>query len=356
MPLLSLLSAAEQVAAHLRANLLRGQWSGTMPGVNRLAPELGVNRKTVEAALRLLEREGLLVGRGRGRRRLIVLPDGGPIRRPLRVALLLFEPADRQLDYIVELQHELVVVGHTVIFPARSLTELNMDVQRIARLVNRTEADVWVVLAGARAVLEWFAAQPFPTFALFGQMQGISIASTGPDKAPALATAARQLIELGHRRIVLLTRRVRRLPAPGRSERAFLEELATRGVATGSYNLPDWEETREGFQQLLGRLFRFTPPTALIVDEATLFIATQQFLAGRSIRVPQECSLICTDSNPAFAWCIPSIAHIRWDARPVVLRILRWALAVGQGRRDVRQTSVRAEFVAGGTIGPAPAG
>ena len=324
-----------------------------MPGGDRLAVELGVNRKTTEAALRQLEWEGLLVRQGPRRRRRIA-PTEGEASRRLRVALLLLERSDRHLEYIIELQHKLVEAGHAVIFPAKTLAELGMDVARIKRVVQQTPAEAWVLGAAAYEVLEWFCAQPVPAFALFGHREGLPIAGTGPSKAPAFTAATRQLISLGHRRIALLTRSLRRLPEPGRSERAFLEELRAHGVATGAFNLPDWEETPGGFQHLLGQLFRVTPPTALIVDEASLFIAAQQFLGGRRLRVPQEVSLICTDPDPAFAWCVPPIAHIHWDFRPVVLRILRWVTAVGRGRRDVKQTLVPAEFVAGGTIGPAP--
>ena len=48
----------------------------------------------------------------------------------------------------------------------------------------------------------------------------------------------------------------------------------------------------EGLQKLLGSLFRLTPPTAMIIDEAPLFAATQQFLASQGLRVPQQVSLI----------------------------------------------------------------
>ena len=43
-----------------------------MPGVGALAKQLGVNHKSAEAALRLLEQEGLLAGQGPGRNRRIV--------------------------------------------------------------------------------------------------------------------------------------------------------------------------------------------------------------------------------------------------------------------------------------------
>ena len=88
MPPMSRQSAAEQIAAHLREELGRGRWSETMPGQIRLADELGVARNTVEAALRQLEREGLLENQGPGRKRLIVIPRGGAALRSMRVAKL----------------------------------------------------------------------------------------------------------------------------------------------------------------------------------------------------------------------------------------------------------------------------
>lgn len=70
--------------------------------------------------------------------------------------------------------------------------------------------------------------------------------------------------------------------------------------------------------------------------------------------MPEDVSLVCTDDDPYFAWCLPSVAHIRWDSAPLVRRIVRWVDNLSRGRDDVRQVMVPAEFVAGGTIGPAP--
>ena len=70
-----LLSVSAQVAAHLRAQLKRGVWVETMPGVGTLAKQLDVDHKSVEAALRQLEQECLLAGQGPGRKRRIVAPS-----------------------------------------------------------------------------------------------------------------------------------------------------------------------------------------------------------------------------------------------------------------------------------------
>ena len=117
-----------------------------------------MNRKTVEAALRRLETEGLLVPQGPGRRRLIRLPKR--VASPsLRVAILLGESADLRQDYQVELQHELAEAGHHVFFAPLTMLEPGMNLKRITRMVATTEADAWVVIAGSREVLEWFAAR-----------------------------------------------------------------------------------------------------------------------------------------------------------------------------------------------------
>ncbi len=344
------LSASEQVAAHLRGELKRGHWRGMMPGANQLTAQLGVNHKTIEAALKQLEHEGLLVGQGQGRKRRIALRVT-KAARPMRIAILDSEPVAIIESYMVELQHRLLAAGHTIFFTEKTLTELGMDLKQIKQLVKRTEADAWLINAGSREVLEWFAAQATPAFAIFGRWEDLPIAATGPDKRSAVIAATRHLISQGHQQIVLVTRRLWRLPEPGPSQRAYLDELKAHSIVTSDYNLPDWEESRDGLLRLLDSLFQVSPPTALILDEAVFFSATMQFLASRGIRVPQQVSLICTNDDPAFSWCTPTISHIHWDPAKMVHRIVRWAAAVSQGRRIVRQTTMPAKFIAGGTAG-----
>lgn len=227
-----------------------------------------------------------------------------------------------------------------------------MDVRRIARMVEAYEADAWVVFAASREVLEWFAAREVPALALAGRRTGVPIASVGPNKPPAMATVTRELIGLGHRRIVLLARQMRRLPTPGESEQAFLNEMIAHGIAPSSFNLPDWEESADGFHARLESLFQLTPPTALIIDAVPFFVAAQQFFAGRTIRVPHDVSMVCTDASLDFEWCRPTVAHIRWDSRPMVRRIVQWVGNVSLGKKDLRQTLTPTEFISGGTIGP----
>ncbi len=344
----------EQVAEHLRNELLGGQWNKGMPGQKLLSKQLGVSGQTVELALQALEKEGLLVGQGAGRRRQIVLPQDTHQNRALRVKILPYDISGRKTDYMLELFHQLQDAGHNAEFTSKTMINLGMSLNRIARFVENSEADAWVVVAGSHDVLNWFAQQPTPAFALFGRLLSVPIAGTGPHKSPAMVEAVRRLAELGHQRIVMLTREDRRKPHPGKVERVFLDELTSQGIATSSYNLPDWEDNPKGFHRCLASLFQYTPPTALIISTLDLFSGTQQFLSHRGIRVPQDVSIICNDPHPTLEWYDPSLSHISYDSSDWVRNIIRWLKNISQGNDDRRQIFTKAKFIDGGTVGPAP--
>ncbi len=348
-----ILSGAEQVAERLRIELARGRWTDKLPGIHTLANDLGFPRKPVERALLLLEKQGILIPQGMGKRRQIAMPkDYSP--PALRVKILLYQESDRTLSYVVDLQHRLMEAEHNVGYAPKTLIELGMNTKRVARMVKETKADAWVVLAGSRDVLHWFSSQALPAFAMFGRRKSVRMAGIGPDKLPAMLQAVRRLISLGHRQIAMLLREEHRKPRPGPFAQAFLDELESNGISTSAYNLPDWEDSGEGFRRCLDSLFKVTPPTALILDEAFLFNTAQNHLARRGVLAPDHVSLVCSDPDPAFGWAYPSIAHIHWESQLVARRIVRWANNVARGKDDRRQTFTKAAFIDGGTIGPPP--
>lgn len=345
------------MAAHLRAGIRQGRWKGSMPGRDRLAADLGVSPWSIQRGLEVLEEEGLLVPQGEKRRRRIVMPSDEIEARKFHIEILPYEASDSQIDYLVDLRHRLQEMGHTAGFAAKNLTGMGMDVKRVARFVEKNPADAWLVVAGSREVLEWFAARSVPIFALYGRHMRVRLAGTSPKKGPALTKIVERLVELRHRRIVMLAREDRRKPVPGFLEQVFFRELKAHGIESGpEYNLPDWEETTEGFHALLDRLFQYTPPTALLISEVPLFIAARDHLARRGILAPDDVSLICHNPDPCFAWCQPPVSHIRWDSKPLVRRIVKWADNIARGKNDRRISTVKAEFVEGGTVGPVAGG
>jgi hypothetical protein len=348
------LSVTEQLVEHLRESITKGELSGNMPGVRRLARSLGVSSNTVIAATLQLEREGFLTPQGHGRRSMIMIPDH--VQRPaFKVTLLLYERVDVELDYVVDLQRRLKEDGHRVRVADKSLVELGMSVSRVARMASRTDTDAWVVFSAPQEILEWFSQQAKPTFALFGRFRRLPIAAIGLDKVPAFRSAVARLAELGHRRIVLLQPKHNRQPIPARLIRESLEVMEKYGIKTGAYNTPDWEQNPAGLRKRLDSLFAVSPPTAIILDRPNELIAAQLHLARRGILAPRDVSLI-SDDDPAFEWCEPSVSCIRWQSHPWVSRIAGWVNHVSLGKQDIRQSYTKARFEERDSIGPAPVG
>lgn len=349
-------SIVEQCVEHLRQSLRMGAWSGRLPGVQRLAKEAGVSKLTMRAAMRVLEAEGLVVLSEDGYSRYLA-NEATISPRSLRIGILMSEPLSDQIgqlqQLIPEIQHQLERAGFAPFLFHQTLSSLHNDARRIGKGIAQASLDACIVVSAPQEVLKWFVEQALPCLALFGNASGLPIAYVGPDKAPEFAETVRRLVTLGHRRIVLLNHKERRLPSPGLSELAFLDELAAQGIEVSNFNLPDWDETPEGLNKLLENLFRLTPPSAMIIDEVQLWVAVMQYCAQKGIQVPEHLSLVTTDYDPVFHWCSPKVTHIRWENQPIVQRVLRWARAVNRGREDIKQVFTPAKLVPGGTIGPA---
>ncbi len=346
-------SVTEQVAAHLREEIKTGRWKELMPGRRQLADELGVSPGSIQRALEILEKEGLLVPQGGGKKRRIKLKPDQSKARVTRVGILLFDPPNAKQSFVVDLKHQLFNAGHKVQVLPRTLIDMRMQVSRVAREVSKHKVDAWVVIAAPYPVLEWFSGQEIPVFAFCGSHHGLAIAATGQEDREATQASLERLIELGHRRIVFLLRDHLKSPACSAAE-TFVDVLESHKIPVGPYNLPDWEENAAGLQRCLDSLFATTPPTALIIDEAELFLATQQHLANKGILAPRDVSLICTDPNRTFEWYQPKVAHNSWSVDDMVRRTARWVDNIARGKDDRRKTTVKAVYVDGGTVGPAP--
>jgi len=248
-------SLAHQTAEHLRAGFREGRWKGGVPGVIRLAGELGVSREVARAALHQLEKEGTLKAAGAGKRRELVANSGEPVRRILRVGILLAQPLEKENGYSLRLfltiKHSIEAMGNECFFASQSLWELDAKPRRVARMVETSHADAWIIYAGTRPVLEWFSAQEIPTLAVGGRAEGLAMEWTRTDLNPPIEAAVDTLAALGHRRMVLLCPGYWRKPVPGPPAAAFLARLAHWKFPVSDYNLPDWEVTPEGLKALL---------------------------------------------------------------------------------------------------------
>jgi len=333
----------EQVTTHLREQLEQGRWTGLMPGRDLLAAELGVNKSTIDLALVQLEKEGWLQSQGPGKRRAIVAAKRKTTKIP--VEMILYEPADR-LDYsVIDLHYHLEAAGHVFSFAPKTLVELKHDPERVARMVESRPGKAWIVESGTRAVLEWFAQSSVPSFALFGMLTGLPIAGFAPDFHPTLRITMQRLFELGHEKIVLLVREERHRSGLGETERFFMELLREQGLSPGAYNLPEFQDNADGLRQCLDSLFKYTPPTAILVGDPILYVGVRNYIAERRGLPSRQVTLICSDYDPRFDWCQPAVPHFRWDAGALVRHTMHWVNQLAKGKEDKRQHLVPAELM-----------
>lgn len=345
-----LLSPSEQVARHLKLLLRQGRWTGLMPGTGTLAKELpGADPKAVGTALRQLVQEGWLEDRGVGRRRKILKQAGA--RKLFRLGYL-----DYAKDGDVRLEWRMIekfLTNSEVILEKspKSMSELKWDVPQIARMVESMNQDAWIVPAGSKEVLEWFQNTGLPVYAVFGRHSKLKIDGFSFEISQSWKTLADRLVELKHKRISVVLRKERRTPAIGEEEKLFFERVSSMGIRPDSFSLPDWEETPSGFHSLLDSLFRFTPPTALILPETYLVHSAFQYFSSMGIKVPKDVSLVSMEDCEEFKWSSPPITRISKDFNLPCQAVSKWVDVISGGKPAPKQKTVcPVEFIEGGTL------
>jgi DNA-binding LacI/PurR family transcriptional regulator len=347
------LSTSDQLFQHLKEEILSGRLKDTMPGIQHLVKSLGVNSLATANALQQLERDGLIISQGRRRKRLIT-PIQQAANSSMRIGFLHYDAQNELRHDSLLVRQALIDAGHTPIMAPKTMHDLSMSTERIKRIVESIEVDAWIIYAGSQETLQWFSEYKVPSFAIYGRLNSANIPGMGIRKLHIDEMLVDRLVELGHKRIVLIVREERRKPHCGRAEKIFLEHLEAHDIQTGPYNIPDWEETPAGLTQCLDKLLRHTPPTAILVCDPVLFHAVQVHLAHRGYKAPGDISLYCDDYTETFDWTTPSVAHLRWDYRPIIRRVLQWTENLSMGREDNKRSFTKAKFVDGDTIGIAP--
>ena len=354
------LSAAEQASRYLEAWITAQKPGTKLPGVDKLSSDMGVSRDTVRAALKSLEASQWIKPGGNGKAR--VTPDVVPRStkaRPLKVVIL----PDRRVEYfatslasqVLLLQRHIQQAGHQCDLAAKSLADFAGDVGRIRRFTSSVAADVWIVMSAPRPVLEWFMKQPFTTIAWGGWHRALSLPGSGSSMAPAVQAAARDLLQRGHKRIVMFCHPMLRAPVAGPTVQAFKDELEAAGVPfVNGFHVPDFESTPAGLESVLQELFKVTPPTAVIVTMHTYQLALMTFLQSRRLRVPEDVSVVAGYEDAKLDWMLPKMATFRVHQEKIVRRIIRWVDARARGRPVAGCVTFDVDYVPGDSVADPP--
>jgi LacI family transcriptional regulator len=195
-----------------------------------------------------------------------------------------------------------------------SVNEANLDATHIRLLQQRRVDGLLLSVADetSRDTIAALGRTPTPCVLIDRDLDLDERASAVlSDHATGITAAVDHLVELGHRRIALVagSPHVR----PTRERVAAIEEAsaARRGVIcqvrSGAFSETHGAAaTRE---LLVGR----RPPTAIIAGGNQILVGVLRELAARSLRIPQDISVVTCDDVPLAEFLTPALATIRRD-------------------------------------------
>lgn len=133
------------------------------------------------------------------------------------------------------------------------------------------------------------------------------------DHAGGMRAAVSHLLDLGHRRIALITGEHGLYPASERI-RGYREAFAAKGIEfdpslvhSGSF-LPG-----AGFRITSAILGQRNPPTAVIAGGLDMLSGVLRAVRGRDLRIPEDVSVIASGYSELSELVTPPIAVIGWD-------------------------------------------
>jgi LacI family transcriptional regulator len=173
------------------------------------------------------------------------------------------------------------------------------------------------------------------------------------DHAQGMRSAVGHLLDLGHRRVALITGERGLYPARERI-RGYQEAFAARGlepdpslIQAGSF-LPN-----AGFRITSAMLGQRDPPTAVISGGIDMLSGVLRAVRGRGLRIPEDVSVVASGHSELAELVTPPIAVIGWDQAEVG-RIAAGMLLERIRNDDVpeaRRVLVPNEFIARASVG-----
>jgi len=344
-----------QVSEVLREAIHRGDFGEYLLPERQLSQRLKVGRPTLRAALHELESEGLVCAQGRRGWRII--PSRSAKRRPLPgtvVRMLQDDQPTSRLNEHLQAQKFLAehLCGPGMEFHVETAPACfsHRPAKALQRLVGTRPANLWVLYRTTHAIQRWFQEQSLPCVVFGSTFPGIDFVSIEEDYRATCRHAAGVFLSRGHTLMALLTAESAR-PGDQVACAGFLEAIrnsprqAHCEIVSHGQSLPQICRTVDSL------LKRPECPTGWLVFTAQTYLTILSHLALRGIRVGQEISLICRNSDPYFEVLVPKVAHYRRNMPRMnrkLLEVIRQCLDGPYPLR--RQWLISSEFRDGQTV------
>ena len=136
----------------------------------------------------------------------------------------------------------------------------------------------------------------------------------------------------------------------------MVAELETRFSREGAnfsrhYNLPLLRGSNSArYIELLHDLFRYTPPSCIILHDLTHFLPSASFFLQNGKRIPDDISVILLYDNPMLGYMSPSIAHFSLFTADIIRRAYHVLREQMSGLRFHKQEEITPVWVPGDSL------
>lgn len=350
----------ESTADVLQELVRSGRWPGRIPGTRLLASQLKVSQPTVQRALQLLARRGVVEAAGERRsyqaRAWVRKGAAGGELTGKRAVILTHQDLQLVVDssrkIVDSLRRQLEANGWEVLFRSFDYLHAKAAHRSWDRILDADEGVPVIALYGRPCLAEWAIKRKIRMAFLGGVTDGFEVPLFAVKSSQMLGEAYRRLIALGHTRIVTpLCDRAASFSDTIKNEARVQHERA--GLAySAAYTNPERDYlTPDVTRNLMDSLFRQAPPTAIVLLDWRELVSVFCFLSRRGLKVPEDVSLVLLNEQTDSDWFSPPLARFRFHPNRMVRQLTRWA--EGKTLSDSKFV-IQATWVPGQSIGPPP--
>jgi len=347
-------SLIRETVRSLRENILADRWKETLPGERELASVLQVSRPTLRAALKELERDGMIESSPR-KRRLIRRPKSPTTSAVKNLQIAAISPS----PLVAMAPSTAVMVDELRTNLERAGIRLELHVSRacfsehpgrtLDALVKRTAATAWMVFGSREPMQRWFLRRKIPCLIAGSCAQGIDLPSVDVDYRATCRHAGGLLRARGHRSIALVLPRSA-TGGDADSELGFREAFEADDSIRWSVILHD--STAENLCGLLDQeMGSSEPPTAYVVARSVHVLTVMMHLMRRGRSIPGDASVISRDDEIFLDHVVPKVARYSASATQFTRRASMLARQLAEtGSLPTKAIRLMPEFVSGETV------
>jgi DNA-binding LacI/PurR family transcriptional regulator len=165
---------------------------------------------------------------------------------------------------------------------------------------------------------------------LMGQLPNTGLPFVDVDNVGGAERATRHLIDLGHRRIALITNADPGYTASADRRAGYRRALEAAGIAYDESLVRYGDFTSQGGAAAMQSLLQLNPlPTAVFVASDTVALGALLALRNKRLRVPEDLALVGFDDVPPSEFIDPPLTTIRlpayglgWGAADMLIRLI----------------------------------